>query len=100
MAIRDYHGNKKWVYGVVATKTGPASYRLDIAQCVFWRRHIDQICATEVTEDRHISVARSWSNDRRSVRHSGTYRQVGNASEVVNASSGVINLSSEMAVSH
>ncbi|XP_033733598.1 uncharacterized protein K02A2.6-like [Pecten maximus] len=50
VSIRDYRGSQKWIYGKVAEKTGPVSYKVEIAPGVFWRRHLDQLRATEVVE--------------------------------------------------
>lgn len=44
VSVRDYRNNDtKWIPGVINEKTGPVSYRVEIAPDVNWKRHADQI---------------------------------------------------------
>ena len=43
---RNYYGREKWCYGRVLERTGPISYRLEMANGIVWRRHTDQILET------------------------------------------------------
>ena len=44
VAVKDYCGNEtKWILGMIRDKTGPVSYRVEVAPDVNWRRHADQI---------------------------------------------------------
>lgn len=43
---RNYSGKEKWIRGIVKARTGPVSYRVEIAPNVIWRRHIDQLLSS------------------------------------------------------
>lgn len=44
VAIRDYRWSKPmWTSGTVSSKSGPVSYRVEVAPGVIWRRHVDQL---------------------------------------------------------
>ncbi|KAL2095791.1 hypothetical protein ACEWY4_007939 [Coilia grayii] len=40
--VRDFSGREKWLPGTVIDKTGPLSYRVEVAGNV-WRRHVDHL---------------------------------------------------------
>ena len=39
--VRNYHGEKKWVYGTIIEQLGPVSYRVKVKDYV-WKCHADQ----------------------------------------------------------
>lgn len=44
VAVRDYREQGgKWIPGIIAAKTGPLSYKVEIAPGTMWRRHTDQL---------------------------------------------------------
>ena len=55
VSVRNYRGKEKWIQGIVRARTGPVSYQVEIAPNVIWRRHIDQLLASENINDTQIS---------------------------------------------
>ena len=51
VSVRNYRGKEKWIQGIVRARTGPVSYQVEIAPNVIWRRHIDQLLASENIND-------------------------------------------------
>ncbi|CAB4028524.1 uncharacterized protein K02A2.6-like, partial [Paramuricea clavata] len=51
VSVRNYRGKEKWIQGIVRAKTGPVSYQVEIAPNVIWKRHIDQLLASENIKD-------------------------------------------------
>ncbi|XP_053390655.1 uncharacterized protein LOC128553501 [Mercenaria mercenaria] len=52
VTIRDYRsGRDTWIPGKINMKTGPVSYRVEIAPGVSWRRHADQIRRSELVPE-------------------------------------------------
>ncbi|XP_028414982.1 uncharacterized protein K02A2.6-like [Dendronephthya gigantea] len=47
VSVRNYRGKEKWIQGIVRALTGPVSYQVEVAPNVIWRRHIDQLRASE-----------------------------------------------------
>ncbi len=47
MSVRNYRGKEKWIQGIVRARTGPLSYQVEVAPNVIWRRHIDQLPASD-----------------------------------------------------
>lgn len=47
VSVRNYRGKEKWIQGIVRARTGPLSYRIEVAPNVIWRRHIDQLLASD-----------------------------------------------------
>ncbi|CAB4012861.1 Hypothetical predicted protein [Paramuricea clavata] len=45
--VRNYRGKEKWIQGFVRARTVPVSYQVEIVANVIWRRHIDQLLASE-----------------------------------------------------
>ncbi|XP_041376684.1 uncharacterized protein K02A2.6-like [Gigantopelta aegis] len=48
--MRDYRGQNKWVPGIIRTRTGPVSYRVEVAPGIQWRRHVDQIRDSRISQ--------------------------------------------------
>ena len=49
VAVKDYRGNEtKWIPGMISDKTGPVSYRVEVAPDVNWRRHTNQIQGSQL----------------------------------------------------
>ena len=48
VSVRNYRGKEKWIQGI---EHGPVSYQVEIAPNVIWRRHIDQLLASENIND-------------------------------------------------
>ena len=58
VAVKDYRGNDpKWIPGTISDKTGPVSYRVEVAPDINWRRHADQI------QDSHLHVKEGIMSD-------------------------------------
>ena len=51
VSVRDYGGKEKWIQGIVHARTGPVSYQVEVAPNVIWKRHIDQLLASENNRD-------------------------------------------------
>ena len=51
VSVRDYRGKEKWIQGIVRARTGPVSYQVEVAPNVIWKRHIDQLLASENNRD-------------------------------------------------
>ena len=51
VSVRNYRGKEKWIQGIVRARIGPVSYQVEIAPNVIWRRHIDQLLASENIND-------------------------------------------------
>ena len=47
----NYRGKEKWIQGIVHARTGPVSYQVKIAPNLIWRRHIDQLLASNIRTD-------------------------------------------------
>ena len=45
---QDYKGDLKWRSGLIVSKTGPLTYKVQVAPGIIWRRHIDQLKPTAV----------------------------------------------------
>ncbi|KAL1250515.1 hypothetical protein QQF64_018311 [Cirrhinus molitorella] len=45
---RDYRGEQKWMPARVKERTGPLSYKVEVAPDIHWRRHIDQLKSSNV----------------------------------------------------
>lgn len=55
VSVKDYRNNEtKWIPGVIREKTGPVSYRVEVAPEVAWRRHADQIQDSNIEFHRGI----------------------------------------------
>ena len=49
VAVKDYRENEtKWIPGMISDKTGPVSYRVEVAPDVNWRSHTDQIQGSQL----------------------------------------------------
>lgn len=46
--MRDYRGKDKWIPGMIAQRTGPVSYRVQVDPSTQWRRHADQIVTSQI----------------------------------------------------
>ena len=46
--MRDYRGKDKWIPGMIAQRTGPVSYRVQVDPSTQWRRHADQIVTSHI----------------------------------------------------
>ena len=51
VSVRNYRGKEKWIQGIVRARTGPVSYQVEVAPNVIWKRHIDQLLASENNRD-------------------------------------------------
>ena len=47
---RNYTSGPKWVQGTVVFRSGHLSYQANVGPHMIWRRHIDQLLATNVTD--------------------------------------------------
>ena len=47
VSVRSYRGKKKWIHRIVRARTGPLSYQIEVVPNVIWRRHIDQLLASD-----------------------------------------------------
>ncbi|XP_062616769.1 uncharacterized protein LOC134278467 [Saccostrea cucullata] len=55
VAVRDYRSHsEKWIAGTIDSKTGPLSYKVEIAPGTTWRRHTDQIRSADFTNSAQI----------------------------------------------
>ena len=51
VSVRDYRDRSpKWIPGVIVEKTGPLSYRVKVGPGSVWRRHVDQLLASEISQ--------------------------------------------------
>ena len=51
VSVRDYRDRSpKWIPGVIVEKTGPLSYRVKVGPGSIWRRHVDQLLASEISQ--------------------------------------------------
>ena len=51
VSIRDYRDRSpKWIPGVIVEKTGSLSYRVKVGPGSIWRRHVDQLLASEISQ--------------------------------------------------
>ena len=41
----NYHGNPKWLTGIILTRCAPLNYQVKTDSGLIWRRHIDQLHA-------------------------------------------------------
>ena len=49
VTTRDYRErHEKWIPGIVKQRTGPVSYRVEIAPGVCWKRHSDQLRSSDL----------------------------------------------------
>ncbi|CAB4009321.1 Transposon Tf2-9 poly [Paramuricea clavata] len=51
VSVRNYREKEKWIQEIVRARTGPVSCQVEIAPNVIWRRHIDQLLASENIND-------------------------------------------------
>ena len=47
VSVRNYRGKEKWIRVIIHARTGPLSYQIEVAPNVNWRRHIDQLLASD-----------------------------------------------------
>lgn len=63
--MRDYRRKDKWIPGIIAQRSGPVSYRVQVDPMIHWRRHADQIIESQVqmmTPNIEISQSTQSSN--------------------------------------
>lgn len=52
VVVRDYlNGHDTWIPGKISVKTGPVSYRVEIAPGFYWHRHADHIRSSELVPE-------------------------------------------------
>ncbi|CAB4001845.1 Hypothetical predicted protein [Paramuricea clavata] len=64
VSVRNYRGKEKWIQGIMRARTGPVSYQVEIAPNVIWRRHVDQLLASENINDTHSRSRTSYIYSR------------------------------------
>ncbi|XP_053383800.1 uncharacterized protein K02A2.6-like [Mercenaria mercenaria] len=83
VTVRDYKKDQdKWIPGTISSRTGPVSYRVEIAPGVTWRRHADQIRSSNLglssdhsVSDSSVVKASIFENDNKPVSEQSSSSQ-------------------------